>query len=170
MKLKLLSTLAFSMLLQAETIQFTEYVKVKSSLPEYQSVREQVPYQECYDEQVPIAREAAPNNNVVGSVIGGAIGGVLGHQVGEGRGKDAATIGGAILGTIVGGNTLGDNGGYQQAPQYETRRRCVTKYRQGVSRREFIGYKNIGYYKGNKIVKYSNTKLKTIPVTVTIDY
>jgi uncharacterized protein YcfJ len=176
MKLKLLSAVAFASLLQAQTLQFTEYVHVQSSTPEYETIRQRVPYQECYDEQVPIAGvyDSGVNNgaNVAGSIIGGTIGGVLGHQIGKGKGNDAATIGGAILGTIVGSNTLGNpNQVYREPqPRYKTTRHCVTKYREGVSERTFIGYKNVAYYKGKKIVKYSNEKLKSIPITVTIDY
>jgi len=169
MKLKLLSLLATTGLLQAETLQFTEYVSVSSSVAEYQTVQQQVPYQECYDEQVPVARANSATNNIGGSILGGAIGGVLGHQIGDGKGNDIATIGGAILGTIVGGNTIGANQQYNQ-PQYQTRRNCVTKYRQSTGQRQFVGYKNVGYYKGKKIIKYSNEKLTSIPVTVTIDY
>jgi len=169
MKLKLLSLLALSTLLSAETLQFTEYVSVRSATPEYETTSQSVPYQECYDERVPVESLNNGNNNIAGSVIGGAIGGVLGHQIGRGKGKDAATIGGAILGTIVGGDTLGANQAYAQ-PQYQTRRKCVTKYRQGVRQRTFVGYKNVGYYKGKKIVKYSQEKLSSIPITVTIDY
>ena len=169
MKLKLLSLVALTSLLGAESLQFTEYVSVHSSTPEYQTVQQRVPYQECYDEQVPVGSVNRGNDNVAGSVIGGAIGGVLGHQVGKGKGNDAATIGGAILGTIVGGNTIGTNQGYAQ-PQYQTRRNCVTKYRESRAQRTFIGYKNVAYYKGKKIVKYSNEKLRSIPITVTIDY
>ncbi len=170
MKLKFLSLLAAATLMQAETMQFTEYVHVSSSTPEYETTHQRVPYQECYDEQVPVSRSNTGNSNVAGSVIGGTIGGVLGHQVGAGKGNDAATIGGAILGTIVGGNTIGaNNQGYNQ-PQYQTRRNCVTKYRESRGVREFVGYKNVAYYKGKKIVKYSNEKLKSIPITVTIDF
>lgn len=169
MKLKLLSILAIAGLLQAETLQFTEYVSVSSSTPEYQTVQQQVPYQECYDEQVPVSRGSSGTGNVGGSILGGAIGGVLGHQIGDGKGNDIATVGGAILGTIVGGNTISANQQVNQ-PQYQTRRNCVTKYRQSTGQRQFVGYKNVGYYKGKKIVKYSNEKLTSIPVTVTIDF
>ncbi len=157
-------------MLHAETLQFTEYLSVSSSTPEYQTVQERVPYQECYDEQVPVARANSGTNNVGGSILGGAIGGVIGHQIGAGKGNDIATVGGAILGTIVGGNTIGANQQQYNQPQYQTRRNCVTKYRQSASQRRFVGYKNIAYYKGKKIVKYTNEKLTSIPVTVTIDY
>ncbi len=169
MKLKLLSILAMTGLLQAETLQFTEYASVTSSTPEYQTIQERVPYQECYDEQVPVNRGSSGTSNVGGSILGGAIGGVLGHQIGDGKGNDIATVGGAILGTIVGGNAIGTNQQYNQS-QYQTRRNCVTKYRQSIGQRQFVGYKNVAYYKGKKIVKYSNEKLISIPITVTIDY
>ncbi len=161
--------LTFASLLQAETLQFTEYVSVRSSNAEYQSVSQRVPYQECYNQQVAVSNPVRQNQNVAGSVLGGAIGGVIGHQIGEGQGKDIATVGGAILGTIVGGNTIGAQP-QQIGPRYETRRNCVTKYRQSRSQRQFVGYKNVAYYKGKKIVKYSNERLSSIPITVTIDY
>ncbi len=169
MKLKLLSLLAFASVVNAETLQFTEYLSVRSSTPEYQTVQERVPYQECYDERVPVRSTTNGTNNVGGSILGGVVGGVIGHQIGDGKGNDIATVGGAILGTIVGGNTIGENQQYNQ-PQYQTRRNCVTKYRESRSQRQFMGYKNIAYYKGKKIVKYSNEKLTSIPITVTIDY
>ncbi len=169
MKLKLLSLLALASLLPAETLQFTEYVSVNSSTPEYQTVSQQVPYQECYDARVAVATPRRSNDNIAGSILGGAIGGAIGHQIGEGQGKDIATVGGAILGTIVGGN------GFDTQPRriqnsYETQRRCVTKYRQSPAQRQLTGYKNIAYYKGKQIVKYSNERLHSIPITVTIDY
>jgi len=169
MKLKLLCVLALSELLQADTLQFTEYVAVQASTPEYQIVQQRVPYQECYDEQVPISRDNRGENNVVGSILGGAIGGVVGHQIGDGKGNDIATVGGAILGTIVGGNTIGINQQYKQS-QYQTRRNCMTKYRKRRGEDQFIGYKNVGYYKGKKIIKYTNKRLTSIPVTITIDF
>jgi len=170
MKLKIVSLLAFSTLLSAETMQFTEYVSVSSSVAEYQTTQQRVPYEECYEEQVPVARQNSGNSNVAGSIVGGALGGVIGHQIGAGKGNDVATVGGAILGTIVGGNTIGTNQQQYNQPQYQTRKNCVTKYREGVRQKTFVGYKNTAYYKGKKIVKYSNEKLTSIPVTVTIDY
>jgi uncharacterized protein YcfJ len=173
---KLLSLVALATFLQAETIQFTEYVSVRSSTPQYETVSESVPYQECHQEQVPVQQvsQRRYHDNVAGSILGGAIGGVLGHQVGRGRGKDAATIGGAILGTIVGGNTIGAHQrDYQPAYQpvsYQTRQNCTTRYRQSRAHRELRGYENVAYYKGKRIVKYSNQRLSSIPVTVTIDY
>ena len=169
MKLKLLSLLALASLLNAETLQFTEYLSVNSATPEYQMTQQRVPYQECYDQQVAVSNPVRQNQNVAGSIIAGAIGGVIGHQIGEGQGKDIATVGGAILGTIVGGNSMGRHPQQAQS-HYESRRNCVTKYRESRSQREFVGYKNVAYYKGKKIVKYSNERLSSIPITVTIDY
>jgi uncharacterized protein YcfJ len=173
---KLLSLVALTTFLQAETMQFTEYVAVSSTTPQYETVSQSIPYQECTNVQVPVQQvsQRTYHDNVAGSVIGGAIGGILGHQVGRGKGKDAATIGGAILGTIVGGNTIGANHrDYQPAYQpisYERRQNCTTRYRQTQAHRELTGYENVAYYKGKRIVKYSNQRLSSIPVTVTIDY
>jgi uncharacterized protein YcfJ len=177
MKKKSLAILAFTLSLSAESITYTEYVNVRSSHAEYQNVSSNNPYQECYDKRVPVSYSNNYNNlqyndRVATSVIGGAIGGIIGHQIGRGKGNDAATIGGAVLGTLMGSNIANAQRPYR--PQhyssgYETRRECVTKYHT-TQNREFVGYKNIGYYKGKKIVKYSDQRLSQIPVTVTISY
>ncbi len=159
---------AGTMLLQAGEIQYTEYVKVVSSEPAYEEVTEQVPYQECWDEQVPVQEYRRSGDRTAGALIGGAAGGLLGHQISKGSGKDVATIGGAILGTLVGSNLAEQNGGYAST-RYVTRRRCTTKYRTHTEQRS-MGYKNVGYYKGRKIVTYSDHRLRRIPVTVTISY
>lgn len=166
MKLKLLSLLALASFVNAETVQFTEYLSVRSCTPEYQIVQVREPYQECYDERIPLSNGS---NNIGGSILGGIVGGVIGHQIGEGKGNDIATVGGAILGTIVGQNSLDENHRYTK-PQYKRGRNCITKYHESRRKRQFIGYKNIAYYKGKKIVKYTNEKLSSIPITVTIDY
>ncbi len=162
----------------AESIQYTAYVKVTSSIAEYENAIESTPIKECWNERVPVtyytgSQAVHRNDNTAAAVIGGVAGGVLGHQIGKGRGKDVATIGGAILGTLAGQNMASQNqyGSTQRVPhtEYEMRRRCTTRYSERRVR-NFIGYKNIGYYKGKKIVKYSDRKLTKIPVTVTISY
>jgi uncharacterized protein YcfJ len=179
MKKSLLFMITLSTLLNAESFSFTKNIRVSSSHPKYQRVSEQIPYQECRDVRVPTQRAYSQggtyndNDAIAGSVIGGTIGGVLGHQIGEGRGKDAATIGGAILGTIVGGNMVKSRQSAQQVysePSYQVKRECVTKYRRSAGRQELVGYENIAYYQGRKIVKYSDEPLSYIPVTVTISY
>ncbi len=159
-------------LMQAEEIEYTTYVKVVSSEPAYERVVEQEPYEECWDERVPVReyRGGGGGDTTAGAIIGGAAGGILGHQISKGSGKDVATIGGAILGTLVGSNiaSQGAQGGYETT-RYVTRRKCVTKYRSRTVNRS-MGYKNIGYFKGRKIVKFSDRKLSRIPVTVTISY
>ena len=157
-------------LLSAESFSYTEYVRVSSSIAQYEKVQERVPYQECYDRRVrAYDSRVREHDKVVGSILGGAIGGAIGHQIGEGKGNDIATVGGAILGTIVGGNAVEERYGAYE-PEYRTKRECVTKYRYEGVRRRFVGYKNIAYYHGRKIVKFSNEKLSTIPITVTISY
>jgi len=156
--------------LHAEQTSFTEYAQVVSSTPSYENVITRVPHQECYDEQVPVTYyDGGYRNDSGAAIVGGVIGGVLGHQIGGGHGKDAATIGGAILGTFVGQNAAQANQRVYQSSNYETRRRCTTKYTERTERK-FMGYKNVAYYKGHKIVKYSDRALSSIPVTVTISY
>jgi uncharacterized protein YcfJ len=177
MKKGFLAIFALSSLLSAESLVFTEYVSVSNSQPQYERVSERIPYQECVDERVRVNRAYSNNrynesDRVAASVLGGTIGGVIGHQIGKGKGNDVATVGGAILGTIVGGNMAHPNQrqSVYQEPEYQTRRNCTTKYRSTGTKSRLTGYKNIAYYKGKKIVKYSNERLSSIPITVTIDY
>ena len=167
--LALITTMA-----SAESFSYTEYVRVGSSIPQYERVQEKVPYQECYDKRVRAYDSGGAVRNhdrVVGSILGGAIGGAIGHQIGKGKGNDIATVGGAILGTIVGGNAIDEHyGSYDPQPAYSTKRECVTKYRYEGTRKRFVGYKNIGYFRDRKIVKFSDQKLSTIPVRVTVSY
>ena len=95
MKYKLLSILALAGLLQAQTMQFTEYVQVSSSTPEYQTTRASIPYQDCRNEQV-YNDSVQTQNQVGGSILGGVLGGVIGHQIGDGKGNDIATAQKAI--------------------------------------------------------------------------
>jgi uncharacterized protein YcfJ len=176
MKKRLLTILAVATFANAQSYSFTEYVNVSNVKPQYERVSEQIPYQECRDERVRVSsaydNRYNDSDRVAASVLGGTIGGVIGHQIGKGKGNDVATVGGAILGTIVGGNMASSNQQQRayQEPQYQTKRNCTTKYRQSQTRSRLIGYNNIGYYKGKRIEKFSNQRLSSIPITVTIDY
>ena len=114
--------LLFGSLLYAETISFTEEVRVITSKPEYRMVTTRTPFQECWDEQIEVHYAPPPPHNdgsgVVGGVIGGVAGGVLGHQIGGGSGKTAATVGGAIVGTLVGKNLAEQNSYSPPPPHY----------------------------------------------------
>jgi len=162
-----------TILAQANSFAITDYVKVEHSKAKYENVTRRTPYEECWDERVPVRRNhhRRNNNNGLGTLIGGVAGGILGNQVGGGSGKTAATIGGAIIGSLVGNNLSNRNyndNGYEYVT-YETRRRCKTRYNES-SQRKFVGYKNIGHYKGKKIVKFSQRKLNYIPINITISY
>ncbi len=166
--------LLFGSLLYAETISFTEEVRVITSKPEYRMVTTRTPFQECWDEQIEVHYAPPPPHNdgsgVVGGVIGGVAGGVLGHQIGGGSGKTAATVGGAIVGTLVGKN-LAEQNSYSPPPPltYRTERRCTTRYEE-KSAEKFMGYRNTANYKGQSIVKYSDQPLEFIHVNVTASY
>ncbi len=156
----------------AETFSTTDYIKVERSKPYYKTVIKREPYQECWDERVPVRQRGGGsnryNNPPIGALIGGIAGGILGHQIGGGSGKTAATVGGAIIGTMV-GNNLSNDDDYYEYTTYETKRRCTTHYNESRERK-LVGYKNIGYYKGRKIVKISKRRLDYIPITVKIIY
>jgi uncharacterized protein YcfJ len=186
MKKLLIFGLFLGLELFGENTSYTEYVNVVQSKPTYENVVTRVPTQQCHDEMVPkrynsYQTSSNYNDRRVDSgsaIVGGVIGGVLGHQIGKGHGKDVATIGGAILGSLIGQNSTrrSENrhnavydSGYNSSSSCQTRRVCKTIYSER-SERKFMGYKNIGYYKGRKIVKYSNQRLNTIPVHVSINY
>ncbi len=158
----------------AESITFTDTVRVINSEPVYRTIVKQKPYKECWEEEVPVTYDdnyyQNNANDKVGALIGGAAGGILGHQIGKGHGKDAATIGGAIIGTLIGQN-LASAPRYHNEPRekYKIVRKCRTKYIESEEER-VTKYKNIGIYKGHRIIKYSDRPLRRIPVTVTIRY
>lgn len=179
MKKRLLWIGMLASLLHAEVIEYQRYVKVTKSLPTYENVVVREPYQECWTQRVPVTVYDQPHSRyrqddrTAAAIIGGVAGGILGHQLVHSRkAKGAATIGGAILGTLAGENAA--RRPHYRAPshaytRYESHRECTTRYEEHT-RREFRGYKNIGWYKGKKIVKYSDRPLKRIPITVTISY
>ncbi len=153
-----------SISLMAESISFNDSIPVINSEPVYKMVTTRTPYQECWNEQVPVSN--GTNSGTLGALIGGVAGGIIGHQVGGGGGKTAATVGGAIIGTLVGKNLSNNNEG---VTTYKTQRKCVTKYNE-KEEEKFIGYKNIGNYKGRTIIKYSDRPLNRIRLRVTISY
>lgn len=177
MKLKLLVlSLTSASLLCAQSYtddSHVEYVKVVKNIPVYENQRVSEPYEECHYENVPIHSRRGSGDvigNNVGTVLGGVAGGVLGHQVGGGHGKTVATVGGAILGSIIGNNVSHRDDRYRDdVARYEKRRVCEKRYRDST-KRVLSGYDNIGYFKGQKITKFSPEALREIPVTTTISY
>lgn len=171
-KITIILTIA-ALALQANAYTIKDKVRVTHTEPIYKTVTIKIPYQECWDEKVPVRyqRENYHNSsNQVGTLIGGVAGGIIGNQVGRGRGRTAATIGGALIGTIVGNNLSNRNNNRRDSyVRYETQQKCTTKYTYNTQEK-FIGYKNIGHYKGQKIEKISNHKLKFIPIQTTIHY
>ncbi len=170
-KIAIVSLILATPLLFAQQISYVEYVNVRSSKPTYENVITRVPHQECYDEQVPVTyNQRVPNRNSglnAGALLGGASGGFIGKQISHG--DPVATIGGAIIGTLVGQNAARVDDRVYQSTRYERRRNCTTRYSERSERR-FMGYKNVARYKGREIVKYSDQKLSTFPVTVTVSY
>jgi len=170
-KITLLLTTAL-LTLQAGSFTITDEVKVKRSKPIYKTITKRVPYQECWNEEVPVRRynnSYESSSNPLGVIIGGVAGGIIGNQVGGGRGKDLATVGGALIGSFVGHNLSKRGHKRNSYTSYETQRRCITRY--STSEKEkFIGYKNVGFYRGKKITKISNRRLSYIHINIRINY
>ena len=158
--------------LSAESFVIQDRAEVVRSKPIYKNVVKRVPYQECWDEQVPVESYYDDGGNTIddnfGALIGGVAGGILGHQVGGGSGKTAATVGGAIIGTLVGKN-LSKKHHRRYVSGYKTERRCVTKYSESRDR-VITRYKNVAYYQGRKIVKFSDRPLRYIQIRKIIEY
>ena len=155
--------------IQANSFTLRDQVRVTSSTPAYKTITKRIPYQECWDENVPVNHNNYNNDYPIGTIIGGVAGGVIGHQVGRGRGRDLATVGGAIIGSLVGHNISNNNRRRNSYTTYETRQKCVTRYSENEEEK-FIGYKNIGYYKGKRITKISNRRLRYIPINIEVNY
>lgn len=150
----------------------TQYIEVEKSKPKYKNITHRTPYQECWNERVAVRRQGhrrENSNDAVSTLVGGLAGGVLGNQVGKGRGNTLATIGGALVGSLVGNNLSNNNHNNNSYTTYETQRRCATHYNERREKK-FIGYKNIGFFRGHKIVKFSQKRLNYIPVTITVSY
>jgi len=159
--------------LSAESFIIRDRAEVVRSKPIYRNVVKRVPYQECWNEQVPVNDYYDDGGNTIdnnfGALIGGVAGGILGHQLGGGSGKTAATVGGAIIGTLVGKNLSHTNHRRRYTSGYTTKRKCVTKYSE-TRDTVITRYKNIAYYQGRKIVKFSNKPLRYISIRKIIEY
>ena len=165
-----LATLA----LQANSFTITDRARVIKSEPVYKTITKRIPYQECWEENVPMQRYdnqyERRDENPLGLLIGSIAGGIIGNQVGRGRGKTAATVGGALIGGMVGHNlSKRDRPIRDSYTSYENRQRCVTRYTQD-QQEKFMGYKNIANYKGRRIVKVSNKRLRYIPINIRVSY
>lgn len=171
MKRSILFLTLFTIGLSANSFHTTHKIRVVSATPIYKTVVKEIPYTRCYDKPVRHYETYSTNthNGTLGTLIGGVAGGILGHQVGGGSGKTVATIGGAIVGTMVGHN-LSNQRAYRPAREYITHQEvCTTEYQRRYSK-QFVGYKNIAYYKGRKIVKISPRKQHYIRIHKSIRY
>lgn len=151
----------------------TKYIKVVRHVKIYKTIRREVPYQSCHFETVPVQHTTYVDEyqrNPGAPLLGGLVGGVIGHQFGKGKGKDLATAVGAIGGAMIANKNYGVK--HYRRPvtttTYEQRRVCNTYYR--TEERRVVRWKNIGYYKGKRIVKISKYRLRRIPVRIRVSY
>ncbi len=112
------------------------YVKVISSRPLYKEV---ITYRDCHSHL----------DGRKGALIGGVVGGLIGNQISTGH-KAAHTVGGAVAGAVIGSVFVERH----QRPKRHCKR----------VERELIGYKNIAYWHGQKIVRISDRPLKRIRI------
>lgn len=115
------------------------FVKVVKSRPLYEEV---VVYEAC-------APRRSGGLSRQGAVIGAVVGALVGERMGE-RHKVPHIIGGAVTGGVI-GSAIGRRGEPGQRYCKKTERRLV-------------GYKNIAYWHGKKIVEVSRRPLKRIAV------
>jgi len=115
------------------------YAQVVRSEPIYKEI---VTYRECR----PASRRHSTRSHE-GALIGGLIGGIIGSNMN--RDNDArGTIGGAVAGAIIG----------SALTSRQERPRC--KYVET----KLVGYRNIAYWHGRKIVEISDRPLRRIRV------
>ena len=117
------------------------FVKVVRSKPIYKEV---ITYRECRPHHKKYRRDGHQ-----GAIIGGVVGGMIGNRVAS-KHRVQHTIGGAVTGAIIGA-TLNK---HRQRP---------VKYCEHVERR-LVGYKNIAYWHGKKIVRISDRPLRKIRI------
>ncbi len=151
----------------------TRYIKVTKHIRIVKIKKMEVPYQSCHYESIPVTHTTYVDEyerNNAAPLLGGIAGGILGHQIGRGRGRDVATVVGAIAGGSLANRKYGRI--HHRRPvtttTYEQKRVCNTYYK--TKRIRKVLWKNIGYMKGQKIVKISRYKLRKIPVRVRISY
>lgn len=118
------------------------YVDVVRSKPIYEDV---VTYRRC---DAPGHYSAVSHHE--GALIGGLIGGIVGHHL-DTRHRLHTTVGGAVAGAIIGSKLSETHDAQGQCKVVETRLK---------------GYKNIAYWRGEKIVQISEYPLRKIRVEV----
>ena len=113
------------------------FVKVSHSRPIYKKV---VTYKEC-------RHSHTQQHN--GAIVGAVVGGLIGNRVASDH-KPLHTVGGAVTGAIIGA----------QLNRHPSR---SSKHCKHVEQR-LSGYKNIAYWRGEKIVRISDRPLKRIRI------
>ena len=151
-------------LLWGGSFSWQESVPVVRSEPVYRYVTIRRPYEICQNRRVRVYQEDE-GQVPVAALMGAVAGGVLGHQFGRGHGREAATIGGAVVGALGAANLVQNH----PRSRWENRRVCETRYEEHRER-HLIHYKNIAWYQGRRIVKFSRHPLKRIRVNVRVSY
>jgi len=88
-----------------------------------------------------VTRYSDYSNNHDEVIVGGVVGGIIGNSIGD---DDASTIVGSLIGAVVG----------LELSHKHKRRRYTEK--------ELVGYKNIAFYRGERIVEVADRPLRRI--------
>ncbi len=165
----------------AQSDSFYEYVKVKSSKPIYETIYREIPNKECREVTYKIKinddydHRKRDDSLGIDSLVGTAAGVVVGSQIGKGNGRVAAQIVGGLLGAKV-AHEIRNKDSYDdynnkdhESYRYETRTECYNKPKR-IKEKVLTGYKNYFTYKGIKYHKISDTPLKRVKITHTIEF
>lgn len=115
------------------------FVKVAQSRPIYKEV---TVYREC-------PSRLSRHHNRDGAVIGAVVGGLIGNSV-PAKHKLPHVIGGAVTGAIVG----------SAITAHPQRRQRLCQH----TEQQLVGYRNIAYWRGQKIIQISDRPLNRIQV------
>ena len=180
-----LTFIAATTLLFAQSESYTQYVKVTHSKPVYETIEEIIPHrhdESCFEEyevRVPkrYKTQYKDENSIGVDTLVGIAGGIaLGNQIGKGNGRTAAKVIGGLLGANVANNLRNyhhvDDINYDQGYRYETRTRniCADEPQRVVTKRVLKGYKNYFVHNGKRYHKFSTYKKKRVRLTTTISF
>ena len=163
-------SLSISLYSYDEGSSYYDYVNVTQSIPIYKTIIERKPYKDCYNvnykAKVDCYSDETTNNrdnNSIGldTIIGATAGVILGNQFHNH--KDASRVIGGLAGGLMANNMRNQDSG--DCYENKTKRKCVTKYKE-EEKNILTKYKNIGYFNGREIIKYSERPINQIRIKI----
>lgn len=175
MKKSILTILALTSLLAAETKSDYSYAKVYNSEPIYKTiiVSEPIEREVNREERVRVNcnsyKEVDTNSLGVDTLLGTAVGAVIGSQIGKGNGRVAAQIAGGLGGGYIANQTRGSRNGAGDCYEIQNKRTYVTDYKD--TRKNVIsGYKNYFTFENKEYVKTTKEPLRQVRIEKRISF